>query len=306
MQECAAVFSPDLLGQSAALTTAFFWAVSIVVYDRVLASVPALGANMGKAVVSFVLLAATALVLRGAPAAAPPSAWVLLLLSGALGIGLGDTALFASLNRLGPRRTLPFMLLAPPLTGLIAAVFLGERLGLAAWCGIALVVLGVGWVVTERVPTMPGRVAGLWAGVGFGLLFAASQAVGAVVSRGVLTRTGIGPLESAVPRMAGAILVLAVWIGAMRQPVRDWARALLARGLWRAFLFAAFIGSYLGIWLQQVALKNTSAGIAQTLLSTSPLFILPIAWWMGERISYRAVLGVLVAVAGIALMSGIL
>ncbi|MFO7089320.1 EamA family transporter, partial [Arthrospira platensis PCC 7345] len=54
--------------------------------------------------------------------------------------------------------------------------------------------------------------------------------------------------------------------------------------------------------LQQTALKFTAAGIAQTLTSTSPLFVLPIAIAMGDRVSWRAILGALVAIFGVAML----
>jgi len=79
---------------------------------------------------------------------------------------------------------------------------------------------------------------------------------------------------------------------------------LPSRQVLGASFFAAFFGTYLAIWLQQTALKFTAAGIAQTLAATSPLFVLPIAVWLGELVTVRAVLGVLVAIAGIALVLG--
>jgi len=69
-------------------------------------------------------------------------------------------------------------------------------------------------------------------------------------------------------------------------------------------VLAAFLGTYLAIWLQQVAFKFTPAGIAQALLATSPLFVLPIAVMLGDRVTGRAVLGVLVAIGGIWLLIG--
>ncbi|WP_256995571.1 EamA family transporter [Halomicronema hongdechloris] len=69
-------------------------------------------------------------------------------------------------------------------------------------------------------------------------------------------------------------------------------------------MVAAFIGTYLALWLQQMALKYAATGIAQALLGTSPLFILPIVVLLGERVSLRAILGVLVALGGVWLLVG--
>jgi drug/metabolite transporter (DMT)-like permease len=43
-------------------------------------------------------------------------------------------------------------------------------------------------------------------------------------------------------------------------------------------------------------------GIAQTLTATSPLFVLPIAAMMGDRINLRAIFGVIIALLGIGIL----
>lgn len=60
-------------------------------------------------------------------------------------------------------------------------------------------------------------------------------------------------------------------------------------------------GTFLDIWLQQTALKLTSAAIAQTLVSVSPLFALGLARPGGQKISRRSPTGSTAALAGIAL-----
>ena len=54
----------------------------------------------------------------------------LLVCSGFLGITIGDTAYFATLNALGTRRTLLLDTLSPACTSILAVVFLGESLSL--------------------------------------------------------------------------------------------------------------------------------------------------------------------------------
>jgi drug/metabolite transporter (DMT)-like permease len=69
-----------------------------------------------------------------------------------------------------------------------------------------------------------------------------------------------------------------------------------------AIAVTSFFSTYLGIWLQQISLKYAATGVAQALSSTSPLFILPLAWFTGEGVSLRSLLGVLVALGGIWLL----
>ena len=220
------------------------------------------------------------------------------------GIGWGDTNFFKALSFLGVRRTLLIGLLAPPMAALMAWVFLGETLAAGAWLGILVTVAGVAWVITEREPSSSGAVTHLWRGVGFGLLAALAQATGAVLGHAALTQTDVSPLWGATLRLTAGLVVIVVWVGVARQPVGRWARSGATRGLWPRLLVAVFAGTYLAVWLQQVALKYAPAGVAQTLISTSPLWVLPLVAWRGQRVSSRAVVGAGVALAGIGLLLG--
>ena len=72
--------------------------------------------------------------------------------------------------------------------------------------------------------------------------------------------------------------------------------------MWLRLSLVAFFSTYLGISLQQAALKYTAAGIAQTINSTSPLFVLAYDWWQGAKISWRSILWAVVAIGGMSLL----
>jgi drug/metabolite transporter (DMT)-like permease len=291
-------------GELAALSGAFLWAIASIAYSRVGENIPPLELNLLKGILALAMLAITLFVTGDALAAGGGLAIGLLLLSGAVGIGLGDTAYFETLRYLGPRRTLLLGNLAPPMAGLLALVFLEETLPLGAWLGVLITVLGVAWVVTERVPQAMQAKTHTMRGVAYGLLAALFQAGGAVLSRAAFIHTSTSPLWAAFLRLAAGVLILLVWILIARSPVGRWRRLEQPRQLWGRLLFAVFTGTYLAIWLQQVSLKLTTAGIAQTLLATSPLFVLPFAAQMGEKISARAILGAGMALLGIGLLFG--
>ena len=288
-------------GEIAALTAAFLWALSTVIFGRLGKSIspPVLNLAKGSIAIAFILL--TLLLRPRLEAELPPTAVFWLLLSGAVGIGLGDTAYFNAINCLGARRALLMESLAPPLTALIALLFLGEQLSAIAWGGIFLTVFGVAWVIAERVPGGDPTSGSTRAGIIWGVLAAIGQASGAVMSRGALADSLVDSLWSGLLRIAagGFVLVgLISWrgqVGAQLQPLKS-------RQLLPYLVIAAFLGTYLAIWLQQISLKYTLAGIAQALLATSPLFVLPLAVALGDRVTGRAVLGVLVAIGGIWLL----
>jgi len=298
-------------GESAAIGVAFFWASATVIFRRVGKDVPPLELNLLKGVIGVALLGVTLVLSGELLVRIETAALVLLVLSGVVGIGIGDTAFFAALNRLGARRMLLLTTIAPPMTAVIALLFLDEVLALSAWAGIAVTVAGVAWVVTEREQGASRRADRIGAGVALGLLACLGQASGAVLSRAAMTGTSVSPLWSAVLRLGAGVAFLVVWLLVVRPPASGWFRITLPRRLrppgrlWPPLVFATFIGTYLALWLQQVSLKHASAGIAQTLIATSPLFILPIAACMGEKISVRAIAGAVVALLGVALLFGL-
>lgn len=290
----------DFSGELAALSAAGLWAVSSVIYGRIGQRIAPLELNLLKGTIAIALLVLT-LLLQKDFLTITPTQFCLLLLSGVLGIGLGDTAFFVALNSLGARRALLMETLAPPITAITALIFLQEKLSLIAGCGILLTVLGVGWVVTERVSDAGNHPTNLPRGISFGILAALALSTGAVLSRAVLANTNITPLWAALLRLSGSVLILLPWAWYRKQRGVERLYALNPK-IFAAIFFAAFAGTYLGIWLQQTAIKFTAAGIALTLTNTSPLFVIPIAIGLGERVSLRAFVGVAIALCGIALL----
>ena len=68
-------------------------------------------------------------------------------------------------------------------------------------------------------------------------------------------------------------------------------------------LTATVLATYIGLWLSMIALQLTLAGIAATLTSTSPIFVLPLVRiFEKEHVSGRAVVGSIVAVVGVAIL----
>ncbi|MCY7278049.1 MAG: DMT family transporter [Phormidesmis sp. CAN_BIN44] len=287
-------------GELAALSAALIWASASVIYIGVGRQLSPLILNFTKGWIAVVLLLFTLLLRGQILPSISATHWGLLLLSGILGIGFGDTAYFNALNCIGARRTLLLETLAPSLSALLALLFLHEHLSSTAWWGIGFTLAGVFWVVAERVPTAHTHFRP-WRGLGFGLLAALGQSIGAVLSRAALSGTEIDPLWSTLIRLVGGTIVLAIWV-AVRQSPSEMLKPVQSRRLFTVVAGTAFISTYLGIWLQQISLKYAATGVAQALTNTSPLFILPIALWMGEKVSLRAILGVAITLTGVWLL----
>ena len=287
------------IGESAALSAAILWAISSVIYSRLGLKISPLQLNLYKGIIAIALIAITLLIQGTALINLSTSTVVLLTISGMIGIGLGDTAYFSALNSLGARRTLLLETSSPPMGALLALIFIGEQLAYSSWCGIFLTILGIAWVISERNPVDQLSVS--LQGIIWGILAAIAQALGAVISRYALIQSAVSPLESTLIRLIGGTVIVIglLFFPLTKQTKMQWQISRRSLGV---IAIAAFGSTYLGIWLQQISLKFAPTGIAQTFLATSPLFILPIVALQGEKISLRAILGVVISLAGIALM----
>ena len=289
----------NFIGEIAALSAALLWAISSIVYSRLGLKISPLQLNFYKGIIAIALIILTLIIQGAALGDLSFSTIALLALSGVIGIGLGDTAYFAALNSLGARRTLLLETASPPMGALLALIFIGEQLTYSAWIGIVLTILGIAWVISERNPL--DRIAVSRQGIIWGILAAIAQALGAVISRFALIQSDISPLESTLIRLVGGTAIV---LGLLLLPVAQQTEVKWQLSL-RSLLIiaiAAFGSTYLGIWLQQTSLKFAPTGIAQTFLATSPLFILPIVALRGEKISLRAILGVVISLSGISVM----
>jgi drug/metabolite transporter (DMT)-like permease len=293
------------LGELSALTSSFLWAAAALLFTHLGRKLEPLALNLLKCSLALCFIAMTMWALHGRiwPSDLGGAELGWLALSGLVGLSLGDTAYFAALVRLGPRRTLLLWALAPPVTAILAVPVLGEPLTAIMAAGIALTAGGVAWVIRERSPA--GNVGVVRSGEDrFGLLVGVAAA-GCQATGGVLAKLGGGQIDAiditVVRLLFGSLGLLAVVTLTGR--LRGALRPLREPAVLGAVVLATTIGTFLGIWLSMAGLRYALVGVAATLNSTSPIFILPLAAiFLKERISLRAVLGACLAVAGIAVL----
>lgn len=291
-------------GEFAALGTAFCWAAGSNVFAAAGRRMGSVVLNRLRITVACVFLGAALAIVHGAPYPVWATGWQIgvLALSGLIGFVFGDTWYFRSLVILGPGRAALLASTAPIFTAVLGLPVLGETLGPMALLGMALTLGGVFWVVLERGGAAPAHAEGSAAlGVLAGVLGALGQAGGYVLSKMAL-RTGIDPLSATVIRVTSA--AAAVWIlAAAEGQVR---RTLGGLGDRRAAAFmaaGAFLGPFMGVTLSLVALQYIKAGVAASITAFYPVLTLFIAArFHGERLTARALLGALIAVAGVVVL----
>jgi drug/metabolite transporter (DMT)-like permease len=296
----------------AALLTTLLFATSAICGYRTARQIGGIEANFWRIALATIFLTIWAFTFGHGFAGAP--GWF--LLSGLFGIGLGDSAYFQALPRLGSRRTvLITQCLTAPFAALIEWFWLGTKLNLAEIGCIAVILAGVAIALApgDHLKISPRD----WKiGLGAGLFAALGAAIGVVI-----IRKGYGAIHDAglnvdagttgYQRVLGGILIPTLALLAFKwrsaqahgpafagdtlQISRDkWAR------IWPWVLANALAGQTLGVTCMQWALKTTQAGIVAAIIATTPIVLLPLTRLIeGEKIGFRSLLGALVAVGGV-------
>ena len=305
-------------GYAAGIATSFLWTGTSLMFTAAGRRIGPTAVNASRIVLAVLLLGVTHRVLTGVwvpPLAAGQVG--LLMLSGVIGLSIGDQALFTAFVDIGPRLSMLIMTTAPLFAALFGWIALGETLGAFAWLGIALTVGGVAWVVLER-PRRPSLLTPTHRSRGILLAFvgAGCQAGGLLLSKqgmghGWLPREAhLDPQAATLVRVffAGLGMIPIVYLHWLRERKRRAAGVRPAHiGSPRAGLFFTFggavVGPYLGIWMSLEAGDRVPLGVAQTLCSLPPVLILPFVHFVHkEHVSLRAILGAVVAVGGVALL----
>ena len=289
-------------GELAALFTAVCWTISSLAFALAGARVGSLAVNIIRLVMALLAFMLVGALTAGEliPFHAPAATWCWLSLSGFAGFFIGDLCLFRAFVEIGPRLSMLIMALAPPLTALAGWLALGEKLTPLNITGMAVTLAGVAWVVTET-PEHGAPHKFSWRGGWLAFGGCLGQAAGVVLAKPGMAGVG-SPFAATEIRLLtglGCFLLLAVTLGWFPQIARGCRdkRALAQMGL------GALMGPFLGVTLLLFAITRIPTGLAQTFASLTPVLIIPFsAAIYRERVSWRALLGALLAFLGVALL----
>ncbi|MCC6748227.1 MAG: DMT family transporter [Deltaproteobacteria bacterium] len=286
--------------------TALVWTASAFQWSVVGQRATAGAINIFRTVVAFAVISLAVAAWTGQlwPSQLAGRDQALLLLSGVVGLALGDAFYFLSLLTVGPRRSLVLCLAAAPMTALLGLPALGERLAWSGWVGTLATMVGIALVQFEQGERE--TVAGLtprrlWVGTAAGLLAAVAQAISSVLTKRVLVR-GVSPLQVTQVRLGAASLSLLAVAAALGK-LTTWSRPFAERRVLGHALSAVLLGAVIGLVLMTYSQGLIPVGLSNALTSTSPLFALPVAALVrGDRITPRALAGTALAFAGVALI----
>jgi drug/metabolite transporter (DMT)-like permease len=298
-------------GVSLSVFTAIVWGISPVFMASVGRRIGSQNTNFLRSVLAALALALVVLpvhcLIRGGDVPAPRMiqiAW--LVASGTVGMVIGDACYYEALVLLGPRRAVKINTLAPVVGVLVGWLALKEALGPMALAGCALVIGAVMYAAfanaTPRGTTNvePGRMSPL--GLVCGMISAACIGLGSVLGREaykVDAGVPLDPIVATAIRVGCAAVFLAI-ITTLRGRARVAVGALKDPAIRSRLAVGTFLGPLLGMITFISALKYSPAGLVSTIISASPLVILPVV-----AIKYRMRIGAGIIIAGILAVIGV-
>ena len=203
---------------------------------------------------------------------------ILLLFSGIIGIGFGDTFYLKSLKLIGTRKTLSIEGLSPILAALSGGIFINENLSTKAWVGIIIVSISLISILKKKNNLIDKNYNFstkyfAYRNYIYSFLSILCAVIGALLSRYVFLQTNLNPLQTTEIRLLGSFIFLII---IKRFNINFFINKLEFTEKIK-FTLSILLGTNIGIYLQQLVFQNLPLGIGWTLLSTSPIFSLFLA-----------------------------
>jgi len=278
------------------------WALAVVLFRRSGETLPAFELNLFKNLLATALMVPTILLVEGGGGPGySPSQWLVVILSGVVGIAVADTWYLRALNLMGASRTGVVASLYSPFVILLSIGFLGERLVWWQYFGFVLVLGGI-LLVTWRQNRRDVSLQAIQLGVSFGAGAVLLMAIGIVMVKPVL-ETQSFTWTMGVRLAAGSVGMLL-----FLRLTRGGKRSLMhyrSSQPWLTIVIGSLLGSYVSMMLWLAGYRLTQASVAAVLNETAAAFIVLFAWlFLDEEMSPRRMAGIVLTFLGVAVMVG--
>ena len=216
-----------------------------------------------------------------------------LALSGIIGISLGDSLFFKSLQDLGAKVQVIFFLLGQIFTMILSLLLLGELLSLEQYIGAVVLLTGIVIVIWGKQDNHPNKVRGIVCGLLSILCFSVSA---------IMVKMAIAEVEvitATFYRMLfGTIFTLG--FGVVGKQLPSWIKPLKDKRLLILFILNVFVITYGGFLLSMVAVKLISVSLVSVLGTTEPVFVLLFAYLINkDKIAKQEVIGTMITLIGL-------
>lgn len=291
-----------LIGEIAALITAGLWSTSSFLFTAATQRIGTIQLNIDRMILAAILIIIT-IIIADVTFLVNSQQFFYLTISGFLGLTVGDTFLFAAFRRIGPRISMLLMSFNPAIATILAWIFLGESMSTLSIIGIFITLSGISLVILEKPKVDRSKFPITKIGIFYGFMAAFGQATGLIMAKQAYNIGEIHYLTATLYRIVTSIITLlplGIYMKKYLEPIKLYKndfKSLKMIGI------ASIIGPYLGITLSFLAVTNTKVGIASTLMSTIPIIMLPLTYFIyKEKLTTKSIVGAFIAVAGVAML----
>ncbi len=288
------------IGEICALLSAVAWALSVILYTRLGDKMPAFELNLVKNSIGLVFLFLSALVFEGLSwPNLTTKEWLIVIVSGVLGLSVADTLYIKALSLIGAGRTAIVATLYSPFVIFLSFVYLDEKLTLWQLAGLLLIGTGILLIIFDR-KLRHVETANLYKGIITGISAIFLTAFSVVIIKPILEQQeffGFATVRMAIG-VLGMVLFLVV-TGKLAKTIDEYKQP----HHWPAVCLSGFTGAYLALGLWLAGFKYTDATTASILNEMSSIFIVLLAWlFLKEPMSYKKTLALILSVTGVLLV----
>ncbi len=296
-------------GEIFAVATSFMWVISALAFESGGKKIGSLPLNFIRLIFALFFISIYSYITRGLPFAtdADLNTWMWLILSGIVGLVIGDLMLFKAYILIGSRVSMLILSLVPPITAFLGWIMLGETLKNIQIFAMLITLVGISIVLLSRRPDKQEKDKNTDQKESskniIGYLLAFGGAVGQAGGL-VLSKKGMGEYDAFA---ATQIRIIAGIVG--------FALILSFAKLWKktfngmknipamkSIALGSLAGPFLGVSFSLIAIKFTETGVAATLSSLAPVvIILPAIILFKEKVRLMEIIGAIISVVGVGL-----
>ena len=285
-----------MIGFFAAISAVLFWTFSCSIWRKESENLLPRQINIYKNVLASILFLPVVLTISWL---SNMSSIFVLIISGIVGISIGDTLYINALKIIGTRKTLSFEALTPIIATTLGTWSIDEIYPQKVWIGSLIVSFSLLMIVRQNTfqkeEPRERNILGILCA--FGSVLCAVLA--ALLSRVILIGSTLTPLQTTEIRLLSASIFLFLIFK------KDFFDILNNRALTKknhsSLILSTLLGTNFGILFQQIVFKFLPIGIGWTLLSLSPVFALFISKREGEEINKLTIFYSFLSFIGVAI-----
>lgn len=291
------------IGELAALGTAFCWTIVSIAFESAGKKVGSLSVNYIRLIFGFIFITIYSYITRGIlfPTDATAQNWILLSISGFIGLFLGDMFLFQAFVEVGSRISSLIMAASPPIAALLGYILLKEKLRPISGLGMAITIIGIAIVILSK-DTGEKKIKVNYSikGLTYAFLGAFGQSLGLILSK--IGMGSYNPFAATQIRIITGFISFTILLFVLKK-FGDLKIAFKDRKALSTIGVGAFFGPFIGVSLSLLSLQYTSAGVSSTITSIMPVIIIPFSIMIfKEKIKPKEILGAVISVIGVGIL----